>query len=453
LFVAISIVSMSTGNWTETTDCGILSSKFNRVMSSQGRIVHVRAFILVSLLITSLSLWFQSEVSFNSYQYPDDIQIPMEASRYYAIARNRSRVARDEFMTKRLSEAEIANYFRFDPVEKDASLEQMWTCSDHGTPQDGRSKKLVYLHISRVAGMTVRTMLRAYVDYCKAGLALVSHCLDLGVEYMRGKDAWANGKGSRRSGENCFMSYAVNRTGHQIDFAPATTGVSTAFLENNTDILAGKIPLGSDQYWMDSRGEHVDVQYVVFLRDPLPKFVSEVLYANRMRNLTVDDAVELIGTYTTSQRALGRYHEKYSGQLITPEQMNWATTNSVLWSPDRRTNLTLANIADKKILVGITERMPQSVKLLEYVIDMEHEVPALFKFFGTDERLLVRGRLGTKNMTEPVLVQIRKDAIMLGLLKEYLKFEDRIYDYALQLHERQYRWFQNARQRIESTNL
>jgi hypothetical protein len=53
-------------------------------------------------------------------------------------------------------------------------------------------------------------------------------------------------------------------------------------------------------------------------------------------------------------------------------------------------------------------------------------------------------------MTEPVVARIRNDAIMLGLLKEYLKFEDRIYDYALQLHIRQYHWFQSARQRIES---
>jgi hypothetical protein len=399
----------------------------------------LRAVILVSLLVT--------------YLYPGDIQVPVEASRYLAIARNRSRVAiaRDEFMNKRLSEAEIARYFLFDPVEKDAALERMWTCSDPGIPPEGRPKKLVYLHISRVAGMTVRAMLRAYADYCNASIALVSHCLDLGLEFMQGDDYWANGRGSRRAGQNCFMSYAVNRTGSQTDFAPVTTAVTTAFLENNIDILAGNIPLGSDQYWMDSRGEHVDVQYVVFVRDPMHKFVSEVLYANRMRNLTVGDAVDLIGTYISNQLALGRYHEKYSGQLITPEQKNWATVNGVLWSPDRRTNLTLANIANKEILVGITERMPQSVQLLEFVIDMEEEVPSLFKFFGTDERLLKRGRSGTKNMTEPVIVRIRNDAIMLGLLKEYLKFEDRIYDYALQLHERQHRWFQSARQRIEST--
>jgi hypothetical protein len=420
---------------------------------SQGRIVHFRAFILVSLLGTFSSLWFHSEVSFDSFQYPGDIQVPVEASRYLALAGTRSRVAiaRDEFMNKRLSEVEIASYFRFDPVEKDAALKRMWTCSDPGIPPDGRSKKLVYLHISRVAGMTIRTMLRAYADYCKTSLALVSHCLDLGTEFMQGDDHWANGKGSRRAGQNCFMSYAVNRTGHQTDFATATMAVTTTFLENNIDILAGKIPLGSDQYWMNSRGEHVDAQYVVFVRDPLSKFVSEFLYANRMRNLTVENAVELIGTFTTSQRALGLYHEKYSGQLITPEQKNWATTHGALWSPDRRTNLTLANIANKKILVGITERMPESVQLLEFVIDVENEVPNLFKFFGTDERLLIRGRSSTRNMTEPVLAQIRKDVVIMALLKEYLKFEDRIYDYALQLHERQYRWYQSARQRTEST--
>jgi hypothetical protein len=417
-------------------------------MSSQG--LYFRAFILLSVLTTFLSVWYQSEAALNSFQYPAvDIQSPVEASRYYPIARNRSRVARDEFMNKRLSEAEIASYFRFDPVPKDATLERMWTCSDNGTPKDGRSKKLVYLHVSRAAGMTVRTLFRAYADYCKAGLALVSHCLDLGLEYMQGYEYWANGKGSQRAGENCFMSYSVNRTGHQSPFGPGP--VNTAFLKESIDILAGKIPLGSDQYWMDSRGEHVDVQYVVFVREPLQKFVSEVLYANRLRNLTVNDAVELIGTYTASQRSLGRYHEKYSGQFITPEQRHWATSHGVLWSPDRRTNLTLANINNKNILVGVTEHMQQSVKLLEFVIDNEHEVPSLFKFFGSDERLLVRGKLGTKNMTEPVVQQIRNNATMLGLVMEYLKFEEIIYDYCLQLHDRQYQWFQEYQQRVESS--
>jgi len=408
-----------------------------------GRVVHFRAFILlVVLFITLLSLWFQTELTLNSYSYPAGIE-----SQYYAIARNRSRMSRDEFHQKGPSEAEIAAYFRFDPsilADKSAALDRIWTCTEQGTLEHGRSNKLVYLQISRVAGSTVRTLFRAYAEYCKAGLAVVNHCLDLGLEYIQGDDFWANGKASRREGENCYLSYAVNRTGSETDLAP----MSTSFLAD-VDILAGKIPLGSDQYWMDQQGRHVDVQYVVFVRDPLETFVSEVLLAHRNQNLTVTDAVVTVGRLTTIRRSTNRYRERYATHLLTPEQKAWTVAQRVMLSPARRTNLTLSNLAHKKILVGVTERMPESVKLLEYVIDKEHEVSSLFKFFGSDKRPVIRAKMANNNMTEPVVLKIRENPSLLMLLEEYLKYDQKIYDYAFRLHERQYQWLEEKLRRVK----
>lgn len=286
----------------------------------------------------------------------------------------------------------------------------------------------------------MRTLFRAYADYCKAGLAVVAQCLDLGLEYMEGVDVWTNGKGSPRAGQVCTMSYSVSRSGKKEDGGM----ISTAFLEKNVDMLAGYVSLGSNFYWKDNRNERVDVQYVAFFREPLQKFVSEILFMYRDRNLTIDDAVALVNSTMVNDMAIGNYHEKYSTYLITPEQKAWAETQRITWTPGRRANLTLINLVNERVLVGITDFMPQSTELLEYILDGGHEVHNLFQFFGSNE-VVKMAKAGARNMTEPVVRAIRQDSALLAMLEEYLKFETRIYDYALLLHRLQYEGFREPR--------
>jgi hypothetical protein len=141
-----------------------------------------------------------------------------------------------------------------------------------------------------------------YADYCKTSLARES-LLWPWLEFMQGDDHWANGKGSRRTGQNVLMLRCQPHC-HQTDFATATTAVTTTFLENNIDIPRWKNTPWSDQYWMNSQVVSNGCPIRCIRPRPAMKFVMNFIMLNRMRNLTVDDAVKPIERFTTSQQAL-----------------------------------------------------------------------------------------------------------------------------------------------------
>jgi hypothetical protein len=348
----------------------------------------------------------------------------------------RSSVTRDEFYKKRLSDEAVEEYFRFNPSlysEENFRLEPMWTCSDMGRTVPDRQKKLIFVQMSRSAGSTIRALLRGYASYCKAGIAIVTNCIDLGLEHMNGIDRWINGRSSVRSWQDCYLSYAANRTGYEIP----VHRVSSMLLEYiPVDILAGHIPIGSDECWSNGKGEHVDVQYVVFFRHPIDKYVSEIMFLHKDQSeMSIGEAVDLLNKTITTELTTGNYHEKYSNHLITPEQKEWAEKEGVRWLPERRTNLSLINLFSKKVLVGIVERMPQSLQLLEFVMDGRKDIPSMFRFFSSDEKIFE-----TKNRTDEIVERIRQDLSMTRMIQEYLKYELQIYQHAMLIHKKQYSW-------------
>lgn len=437
------------------------------------------------------SLWFQIGLSsyyyntydgtyteinqqlFNGFNYSDKFSVKPSP--------RRSLVLRDEFMFNRMSEESLSSYFAFDPlVSTDAltgSFDPVFKCSEFSELQGSRNssgvandattsssaprKKNKIIFVQVTPDSPVRTLLSGYADYCHAAIAVVSNCPGLGIEYMQADDPWYNGKGSPQFGEPCFLSYALNQSGHEIEgvtgyFNNYTNKISTSFLEKNRiDILAGNVPLGSDAYWKEEEAEnddHVRTQYVAFFHDPLRNFVDEFIIQNQPLNLPVDEALALIQSNVSNERAAGRYHEKYSKYFITPEQKYWAASEGVQWTFDRRVNLTLQNIVNMQVLVGIVERMPGSLQLLEHLLDEEHEVQGLFEFFSSSENLNKVG-FKARNVTDAVVKAIRNDDSLLTLLEDFLKFEIRIFNFAKQVHEQQFQFLVKQRKNQTSPRL
>jgi len=403
-------------------------------------------WLVLLAMVAALSLCLQQRKV--SFHYIDDRARRTIVSDVAARQqRHRPTVGRDEFVHKGASVEEISAYFsvtaNFDEVEK---IDPMWVCSDYTTNPRERQKKLVFLHIWRSAGATVRALLRAYAHYCQASIVTVSHCTDLGREYMEGPETWANGKSSRTlSGSDCILGSAANRTGHDIN----KTKVSTSFLENEgIDILAGHVPLGCNEFWRDRSGNVVDVQYVVFLRHPLHTFVSSLLFANRgVKNSVssasysyVDAGFARVNETIWNMNSKGLYHERYSKLLITPEQKAWVQQERVIWTHERRVNLTLSNIVKHKIVVGIVERLPESLVMLQYLLDGGQEASGLFEYFSSNKTVgLIGDYMQTQNETLAVVERLRRHPQLMGMLEDVLKFEQQIYDWGLMVHERQYR--------------
>jgi hypothetical protein len=356
----------------------------------------------------------------------------------------RPRLARSFFFHTGASEEEINKFFYWDPTSiqnSSIALQPRWSCRDVST----RTSKLVFHHMPKSGGITIRALLKGYSLFCNASVAMVSHCTFLGRESMDGIIHWSNGHNTKHAKRNCMLATALNRSGHIVT---KEQRLSTDFLnEHNFDVLAGHLPLGSDEFWKDpATAKHVSVQNLVFFRRPLEKFVSQIVADHpSLLGGTVDETAALIYQVVQNRTAHGDYFEMYSRTLIRPEQRSWVELERVNWTPEQRLHLSLQNMVESRMIVGILERLEPSIELIRFLLDKDEEVPKLAFSYFASEKLSKRISIlhSNGNQTKNIVARIEQDPTMLHAFSEYLKYEQSAYDWAVQIHERQVKAMQD----------
>ena len=313
-------------------------------------------------------------------------------------------------------------------------IEPIWQCND---PEalEGRKKKLIFVHSFRTAGSTVKALLQGYAKMCHAGAALVVFCQSVSWHTITKGKNWANGEGYRRRGQ-CQLRRVLTRDGTEVEGARF---FNSSFLEANVDTLAGNIPLGIESGWKDEAGEMVETQYVTFFRDPVHKYVSGTLY-NR-RGLTLNEVVRMVKRRVNDALDENNYYDKTSTYLITPAQNAVFDKFGFGLSHEESANLAMANMVQKNVLVGIVERMSESLEMLQHTIDEEGLTTPMFEYFGMrDSNGTIREISVNKSPvpTSEVVAELEKDEKFMEMMRDYLKWEDKIYKFALQMHTRQY---------------
>jgi hypothetical protein len=97
--------------------------------------------------------------------------------------------------------------------------------------------------------------------------------------------------------------------------------------------------------------------------------------------------------------------------------------------------------------------MPESLELMKHTMDRNHELKNMFEFFGMrDEHGNVQKQEKNKSTlsSSDVLAELRKDAAFFAIFEEYVKYDDKIYNFGLELHKRQYEAMQLAQQNLTS---
>jgi hypothetical protein len=416
--------------------------------------------------VTGLALYLQDG---SYYIFDSTRRIDGELVLYRRVKRdsagNRTPIPRDEFFVKGPTESDIDAFFQFDASHYNVAsqrLDPLWTCypgllstgtmdrnlHDHETyPTGERKRKLIFLHMSRTGGSTVRGLLKAYGAKCRVNVAAVSRCIDLNLRTMKNADVWRNGRDSYASGQSCFLTHVSNRTDDpklRTKGKPLTdVSVSSTKLQAmQIDVLMGRLAVGSDVYWytIDTAGNQkpASAQYVAFLRDPLERYVSDVMSQTPHSGaLSIEEAVATVYAAALDASRQGRYLVHYSNYLISPQQKAWVEEHSVFWTPERRVNLTLKNLASQNVIVGLVERMSESIKLLSHVLDKDHEAVDMFQFFSASENVKKLANVATKNRTVAIAETIRRDMSMSLVIEEYLKHDRLIYDFAVRQHEAQ----------------
>jgi hypothetical protein len=396
-------------------------------------------------------------------------------------------VTYDEFFHRGPSQEEIHQFFHYDiALYRDTfysnnsdtyfQLHPIWqgrtttntaiaTDNQESTHHDSHNK-LIFLHTSRTVGSIIRALLRAYSLKRNRTLLSINRCMDLNYEFMEDDDIWRNGRYSRTN--TAYMDCMATLYNGSSDDAPtvATVNDSTSqdgdriqnnpnqaiqisssyLFEHSIDILSGNVPLGCDEYWFNNNAEYpvptartqprprVNTRYVVFFRHPMNQFVSEfvVRTAKGQSNndtRSVNDLVEQLSSHA----------------LITPKQMAWVERQSyMMWSQERRVNVTMMNLLQNtnQLFIALVERMPESLSVLQYLIDPNNQSSSIFQFFFFGIKASAWSNEASINRTNAIVGRIQSDIVLRSMVEEYIKYETQIYSLAVQIHDRQYRWFQ-----------
>lgn len=385
-----------------------------------------------------MTLWLDLSLSREANLLPYEGRI----DRYLAHSvrlRPRPFVAFDEFYKKPPTDDEVQAFFE-EPSEMNvAPVQALWSCHDNK-----RQGKLVYLHLYRSAGFSIRAILRAYAHVCRVGTAFVSHCVDVGVASMEGDQYWTNdGMSSPRAGKECWLSHLENREGSEYP-VNRSNAVSTRLLqENQVDIIGDHLPVGALKNWKDSNGNVSDVRYLAFFRDPLERLVSHHMFRQRERKPPPPAAVvtnELF-TMASTQLQAGKYWDKTSNHFMSPDQKRWIDEERVEWTYERRVNLTKKNLVEFGVVVGLVENFSESLQLLEHLVDATGNLTGMFRFFSSPAKIdgLGGGSMAnSRKFTASVASAIRSNATQCAVLEEYLKYEQSMYNFAAQIHRIQY---------------
>ena len=292
----------------------------------------------------------------------------------------------------------------------------------------------------------MRSLLSSYARKCNAGYVTVVNCGGASLDSIENGN-WRKEEEfkSRFHGTQCKLKKTVfrNNTVEVHTDASIEVPINNTYLrEAQIDIISGHVSVGTDHSWEDDKGHHVDVQYLTFFRESKRKFVSAVIYLRK--DMTFEQAVARVKEAAKDRLAKGQYLTNVNS-IMTPTQRDDFSKTNISLSPEQEANLMIQNLKEKNILVGIVERMSESLEMLQHVVDKDGELDDLFEKFGkippganaTKEVIKNQSRLSSSE----VLAEVEKDEEFMKIMREFVKWDEMVYKFALDIHTRQYEAF------------
>jgi len=330
-------------------------------------------------------------------------------------------------------------------------------CQCHSNPESSaisRSRisnptKLIFVHVFKTAGSTLRAFFRDYSTKCHKGWATIISCSGAEMESFRNNSDWGI---LSKGGHSCVLKDGVTRNGKDLFGRKKKKRkkkilerhrVNNSFLETHVDMFGGHLPLGCGDLLANPNQpeEKANVRYMTFVRDAVTKYLSGRMFVNKghskswyIENLTKD---------INRDFERKEYHFRYENYLITPAQRESYRRNHITLSLEDKTELIIHNLIEYNVIIGVVERMSDSMELLKHYIDPINKMESLFVKYGmkdpvTGEIVRPREKNTSPVSTSAVLAEIKNDKKLYEKLVEIVKYEQRITDFAVGLHSRQY---------------
>ena len=172
----------------------------------------------------------------------------------------------------------------------------------------------------------------------------------------------------------------------------------------------------------------------------MTKYISEVQFRTRSKNLTLQEIVQIVKKRVSTERQQGKYHNIYTTYLITPQQRRVLSDRQA--TIQDRTTQALRNLIEYPVIIGIVERMSDSLEVLRYVMDSKDEIGPLFDIHGMGSQSSTVRSNTSKMSSSAVLEELKKDSSFMEEFREFVKYENLLYSFALKLHLRQHQFVQ-----------
>ena len=336
-----------------------------------------------------------------------------------------------------------------------------------------------FVHIYKAAGSTMRTFFHELAYACHRTWVSLAKCTGLMPSSIESRGPWtpcaieevADGRGQRKA-------QYFHRKGKNYNRFHLGT-ISNPTFERKVDIFGGHVRLGTGDYIFQSSPASEGVRYIVFLRDPVDRYVSAVLYQNKVKGRveSLEQVVQKIKVRIFNARNSDQYWDKGLSYLLTPAQRvevdKLSTTKfnvtlsstlaPLLFGAEERAMLAIRNLHEYNVIVGMTERMPESLAILRHVFlrsgienPLKDDAEAVFRKYGlvaplsdnvtgnhTSPSILAVGVHANQSSrkkvsTSAVVAELAKDEGHVLLMDEYFKYERMISDYAWMMHNLQY---------------
>ena len=262
--------------------------------------------------------------------------------------------------------------------------------------------------------------------------------------------------------------------------------------ETNLDILGGHLPLGLHENWFVNKQRYYDddsssssssssaishttnnndnssnpntnnneffpvpVQplYITFFRNPIEKYVSKKVYSNKKTytQLSFQQVVEEIKLAINATK----HYDGYTQYLLTPKQkqqksiIHTSTTNHnntksgkknrTTITTDEKVRMVQMNLVRYPVVIGIIERMTDSLDLIRYTINGDNN-PQINRLLNALDTMktptsLIRNR--SELSTSDIVRELQKDEMIFKKMQHMLRYEFQIYNFAMELHKRQ----------------
>ncbi len=306
-----------------------------------------------------------------------------------------------------------------------------------------------FVHVYKTAGSTVRDFFWQYATICNKSLAVVAKCKHI--------------EQGGASLEDCRLISSHN--------APQSIErVNSTILHDHYDILAGHFGFGmADNIFSNAtatpntKGGGVflsQVRHAVFLRQPMTKFVSHVLYQQKQGNQektntldeTVEDIKKRVGSLMENGEYMGSIGFPHSPNiykfLLTPEQHRTMEDNQEQQTTleevlAHKTQLAIDNLMRYNAIVGMTETFSQSMKIFEHAMGSivtsakEEDLRDLF-LRCSGGKVSKNGSKRKSFSTGSVLKALNEDDEFMTIFRQFVKYEQMIVDFAMDMHQKQY---------------